>query len=63
MIEPIPLILIVGLDPGIPPEEIMLTPGTDPCRACVTEVALEDSKMSEPMLVTEPTTDCLVWVP
>jgi hypothetical protein len=63
LIDPIPLILIVGLDPGIPPDEIIWTPGTEPWIAWVTEVAFEDSIISVPIWVTEPTIDCFVWVP
>ena len=64
LIEPIPLILIVGLpDAGSPEEAMTCTPGVVPAKADVTSVVTRDSIVSAFTVEAEPVNELLVAVP
>jgi hypothetical protein len=64
LMEPIPLMRIVGpLEAGSPDELMTWTPGAVPAKALVTSVATRTSIASVPTIEAEPVNELLVAVP
>ena len=63
MIEPKPLILIIGSEPGWPLDWIILSPETKPSKLFTAFEKVAFSIWSALITLTAPAIDCFFWLP